>query len=85
MGDSDAVGVLLFFFVFILWVVLCGICGHFRGRTGSGIFWGILLGPIGIFTILFILEDLRSHCGACNKAIPAGAIRCPYCDSQQSQ
>lgn len=86
MSDSDVVGFFLFWFgCWIMWIVLGGLCGHFRGRPGSGMVWGLLFGPIGIAIILWVLDDLRPHCTACTKAIPAGAIRCPYCGSQQSQ
>jgi hypothetical protein len=86
MSDSDVGGVLFFvLFFWIMWTVLGGIAGHFRGRPGSGAAWGFLLGPIGIAVTLWVLADLRPHCEACVMAIPAGAIRCPYCGSQQSR
>lgn len=78
--DDDTIS-LGFFVYFIFWAIICGtiggLIGASRNNTGSGVLFGVLLGPIGWVLTLFI--DKRSKCPACQSPVPDKAMRCGQC------
>jgi hypothetical protein len=69
---------------FIIGFVICALVGALigqcKGRPGSGVVWGGLLGPIG-WLIVALLTDLRPQCGECGGIIVEGARKCMHCGS----
>ncbi len=68
----------------LLFSIVGGILGYFRGRAGEGVAWGFILGPVGVGIVL-LRDDARPKCSACLKPIAVGATRCPYCCMDQSE
>jgi hypothetical protein len=52
--------------------------GRWRGRPGSGIVWGFLLGPIG-WLITAAMKDMRPKCPDCGGVRVEGARKCRFC------
>jgi len=71
-----------FFFSVLLFSIIGGIVGYFRGRAAEGAAWGFLLGPVGVGIVL-MRDDARPKCSACLKPIAEGATRCPHCCADQ--
>ena len=66
----------------LLWVVVTCLVGYLignsRGRGTEGVFFGLLLGPIGwIITLLF--PEAGAKCPECKGVVPTGARRCKHC------
>jgi hypothetical protein len=82
--DSD-IGLVFFLIGFFVWILIFGLVGALigrrRGRIGSGVFWGVLFGPLG-WLIVALLKDLRPKCPHCGSAFVAGASRCCHCGGE---
>jgi hypothetical protein len=69
---------------FVVWIVFCvlvgALIGKHRGRAGSGVIWGGLLGPVG-WLIVALMEDMRPKCTQCGGVIVEGARKCLHCGS----
>lgn len=66
------------FFVWILFGVVCAVVASGKGRSGVGWFFlGLLLGPIGLILSLVVSKNVER---VESRAIAGGGMRkCPYC------
>jgi hypothetical protein len=78
--DDDTISLSIFTY-FIFWAIVCGgiggLIGASRNNVGSGIFWGVLLGPVGWVLVLFL--DNRTKCPKCQSPVPDKALCCGQC------
>lgn len=81
MDDGSDATVWIFFWL-IIGAVVGGAIGASRNNLGSGVIWGMLLGPIGWILVLFL--DARPKCPECRGPLPKGARRCQHCGSEFS-
>ncbi len=69
--------------IFLWWIfcaIIGGAIGSTKGRTGAGVIWGGMLGPIGILVILCMGSvDNSPKCGHCGARIPVGQNTCGVC------
>ena len=67
---------------FWMWLILGPLIGaaigQNKGRLGAGLFFGLLLGPIG-WLIVAVGPDNRRKCPQCKGAVPEGASKCMHC------
>lgn len=65
------------FTVWVVCVVLGWMIGKGKGRGGTGLVLGILLGPLGVIITLFLKADVYTVEA---EAVAAGSARkCPFC------
>ena len=80
--DDDILDVFTFFIGLFIWILIFGLVGALigrrRGRIGSGVFWGVLFGPLG-WLIVALLKDLRQKCPHCRGTVVVGASKCMHC------
>ena len=85
--DTDILDIFTFFIGLVVWILIFGLVGALigkrRGRIGSGVFWGVLFGPLG-WLITALLTDLRPKCSLCGAAVNRGATRCCHCGGEIS-
>jgi hypothetical protein len=55
-----------------------GLIGRWRGRPGSGVVWGLLLGPVG-WIVTAMLKDMRPKCPDCGGVRVEDARKCRFC------
>lgn len=73
---------IVFFVSLAMSVIASGVVGSLigltNGRRKQGFFWGLLLGPLGWF-IMLTLVDIRPKCRQCLGAVIKNASRCKNC------
>jgi hypothetical protein len=83
--DTDILDIFTFFIGLVVWILIFGLVGALigrrRGRIGSGVFWGVLFGPLG-WLITALLKDLRLKCSLCGGVINPGVSRCCHCGGE---
>jgi hypothetical protein len=64
----------------IIGAVVGALIGQLKGRAGAGMFFGLLLGPIG-WLIVAVGPNLMPKCPECGGVIVEGARKCKNCGS----
>lgn len=71
-----------FYATFWLWLFLGPLIGAAIGqkkkRVGAGLFFGLILGPIG-WLIIAVGPDHRRKCPECKGTVPEEAKKCMHC------
>lgn len=78
MSSSPLVTLFLFLIATSLTGGIGYLIGQTKGRAEVGLFFGLLLGPLGWLAVL-AGPDLRSKCPECYGPIPADALICMHC------
>jgi len=72
----------MFLFFAIFWALIFGAIGYSignrKGAGSDGLFWGVLLGPIGLL-IAVLLRGNRLACPSCKEPVHPEATKCPHC------
>src|SRR5215510_9361561 len=67
-------------FWLVVGMVVGAAIGNTRGRSGEGLFLGLLLGPIGWIIVLCLPREGR-RCPFCLGVVPDRAVKCLHCSS----
>ena len=67
------------FALFTICGLIGGAIGQGKNRTDGGVFWSLLLGPIGWFVADVVL---RPQCALCNDQVSRTDVRCNACGAE---
>lgn len=66
----------------IVCAIISAIIGATKGELLTGLFWGFILGPIGIVITIVRRGDAYDECPYCVEPVRKGAVKCPHCKSR---